>query len=136
MKNRRCTALAVALLALAVPAVQSRAQAVYTPCTFSDFARLPNAYGTNDGIGSAARFNGPYGVAVDIGGNAYVVDFGNNTIRKVTAAGMVTTLVGQARVSGSVDGTGSAELKRCTGARGRASRGAAWIRWAHRVEGG
>jgi hypothetical protein len=61
--------LAVVLLALAVPAVQSRAQAVYTPYTFSNFAGLPGAYGTNDGTGSAARFNSPYAVAVDSGGN-------------------------------------------------------------------
>jgi len=108
MKNRRCTALAVALLALAVPAVQSRAQAVYTPYTFSNFAGLPGANGTNDGTGSAARFNGPYAVAVDSGGNVYVADEMNATIRKITPAGAVRTLAGSAGQIGSADGKGSA----------------------------
>lgn len=62
------------LLAFSVPAAQSRAQSVYTPYTFSNFARLPEVYGTSDGPGSAARFDSPYGVAVDLAGNAYVAD--------------------------------------------------------------
>jgi hypothetical protein len=39
-------------------------------------------YGTGDGIGSAARFSNPNGVAVDSVGNVYVADFYFNTIRK------------------------------------------------------
>jgi len=66
--------------------------------------------GTNDGIGSAARFFNPQGVAVDGAGNVYVSDFGNQTIRKITAAGVVTTLAGTAGQSGSADGTNSAAL--------------------------
>ena len=66
------------------------------------------ASGTNDGTGSAARFNGPAGVAVDNAGNVYVADRGNDTIRKVTAGGVVTTLAGLAVLSGTNDGTGSA----------------------------
>ena len=64
--------------------------------------------GTNDGTGYAARFNYPYGVAVDSAGNVYVADCGNYTIRKVSAAGVVTTLAGSAGSWGSADGTGSA----------------------------
>ena len=65
--------------------------------------------GNVDGTGSAARFNTPEGVAVDSGGNVYVADFGNDTIRKITIpGGVVTTVAGQAAGSGSADGTGSA----------------------------
>jgi sugar lactone lactonase YvrE len=61
-----------------------------------------------DGAGSAAGFYRPDGVAVDSNGNVYVADYGNHTIRKVTPAGVVTTLAGKAGSSGSTDGTGSA----------------------------
>jgi sugar lactone lactonase YvrE len=64
--------------------------------------------GTTDGTGSAAKFYFPYDVAVDSSGNVYVADAGNNTIRKITAAGVVTTLAGTAGSSGTTDGTGSA----------------------------
>jgi DNA-binding beta-propeller fold protein YncE len=75
---------------------------------FTNFAGLPGLSGTNDGAGSTARFYGPRGVAVDSAGNVFVADTFNHTIRKITAAGVVTTLAGLAGSSGTNDGTGSA----------------------------
>jgi hypothetical protein len=64
--------------------------------------------GSTDGTGTAARFNGPMGLATD-GTNLYVSDHISNTIRKmVIATGAVTTLAGSAGVIGSTDGTGTA----------------------------
>src|SRR5439155_22146565 len=72
-------------------------------------AGLPGTEGSTDGVGSAARFFGPKGVAVDGAGNVYVADSLNDTIRKITidsnGIGMVSTLVGLAGISGSADGT-------------------------------
>ena len=64
--------------------------------------------GAVDGIGLTARFADPFGVAADANGNVYVVDRTNHTIRKVTAAGNVTTFAGLANNPGGTDGTGSA----------------------------
>jgi len=47
-----------------------------------------------DGIGVAATFNSPQGVALDTDGNAYVADQNFHRIRKVTPAGVVTTFAG------------------------------------------
>ena len=81
-------------------------QIVYEPYTFTTLAGLASVSGTNDGAGSAARFFQPEGVAADYVGNIYVCDSWNNTIRKITADGMVTTVAGIAGIQGTNDGTG------------------------------
>src|SRR5881275_1915714 len=73
--------------------------------TFAGTAGVP---GSADGIGNAAQFYRPFGVAADKGGNVYVADASNSTIRKITSAGVVTTLAGTPGVIGSTDGSGSA----------------------------
>jgi sugar lactone lactonase YvrE len=75
---------------------------------FGTLAGTPGSSGSTDGIGSAARFAEPDGIAVDTAGNVFVADTSNHTIRKITSAGVVTTFAGTAGVSGSTDGAGSA----------------------------
>jgi sugar lactone lactonase YvrE len=62
--------------------------------------------GNLDGAGSQARFNSPTGVAVDAAGNLYVADAQNNVVRKVSAAGVVTTVAGSGNFA-YADGNGS-----------------------------
>jgi hypothetical protein len=70
------------------------------------FAGTAGVMGAADGTGSAGRFNFPTGVALDPAGVLYVVDTTNNTIRRITPSGVVTTLAGLAGVSGLDDGSG------------------------------
>lgn len=70
----------------------------------STLAGSAENWGTNDGVGSDARFNGPVGTALDDAGNLFVSDANNHTIRKVTPVGVVTTWAGAPGVDGCVDG--------------------------------
>ena len=66
----------------------------------------PGGVGYVEGTGRAARFGDPNGIAV-AGTTVYVTD-ANNTIRKITSTGVVTTLAGTPDVAGGADGTGAA----------------------------
>jgi len=81
---------------------------IYVPYVVSTLAGQALTTGTTDATGAAARFDNPEGIAVDSAGMVYVVDTVNCTIRKVTPAGVVSTLAGTPGVAGSSDGTGSA----------------------------
>ena len=48
--------------------------------------------GSKDGVGSAARFNRPAGIAVTTSGNILVADTWSYSIRMITTAGMVFPL--------------------------------------------
>lgn len=63
--------------------------------------------GSDDGTGAAATFNYPNSITVGPDGNIYVAGNQDHNIRKVTPAGVVTTLAGSG-VSESVDGIGVA----------------------------
>ena len=66
--------------------------------------------GSADGTNNAAQFNGPTALAVGGGGDLYVADTYNSTIRKLTSVGtnwVVNTIGGLAGSSGATDGTNS-----------------------------
>jgi hypothetical protein len=76
--------------------------------TVTTLAGSADFSGSVDGIGVAARFDGPAGITTD-GTNLYVTDFSDNTIRKIViSTGAVTTLAGTAGSEGSADGIGAA----------------------------
>ena len=60
-----------------------------------------------DGIGRAAQFNGPVGIAVDDAGIVYVADTYNDRIRRIAQDGTVTTLAGTGKPN-LFDGPGTA----------------------------
>jgi sugar lactone lactonase YvrE len=64
-------------------------------------------FGYAEGLGPAASFSGPQGVAVDASGNVYVSDTGNDVIRKLTPAGQSSLFAGSPGRVGNADGTGT-----------------------------
>ena len=76
----------------------------------STLAGPDGSYGSADGPAAAARFDEPYGVALDSQTNLYVADTFNDTIRKISPAGDVTTLAGLAWTAGDSNGIGSEAL--------------------------
>lgn len=61
----------------------------------------------NDGSGSSIRFNSLTGITVDTHHNLFVADGGNQTIRKISPAGEITTIAGLPLHPGSGDGLGA-----------------------------
>jgi probable HAF family extracellular repeat protein len=82
--------------------------------------------GDADGTGSAAFFGGPYGIASTADGTLFVADSGNNTIRKVTSGGVVTTLAGVS--SGFLSRDGNRSTARFIGPYGVAVDPAGYVR--------
>ena len=84
----------------------------------STYAGTGSAGYTGDGgQATAARLYAPYGLAIDAAGDLFIADDGNNTVRMITPAGIITTVAGNG--TGGSTGTGgqatSAELDEPTG---------------------
>lgn len=99
------------LVCLSVPllaASQAQDSALPRACHFTLFAGGYSA-GSADGTLKEARFDYPYGIAIDSTDNLYISDRNNHTIRKITPAGIVSTLAGSRRApAGTADGQGNA----------------------------
>ena len=72
----------------------------------STFAGSPrsSANSNNDGTGTNAYINNPQGITIDEADNLYFVE--PFSVRKITPAGVVTTLAGSHSEYGSADGVG------------------------------
>ena len=74
----------------------------------STFAGFPQA-GYQDGQGGQAQFNNPAGMTIDVAGNLYVTEIGNDRVRKITPAAMVSTVAGSG-VEGFADSKGTSAM--------------------------
>src|SRR6267142_919337 len=63
-----------------------------------------------------ARLNAPYGLAIDLAGNLYIADLGNNRLRKISPDGVISTVAGTGQAGSGGDG-GAASTAQLNGPR-------------------
>jgi len=89
-----------------------------TACTKKTIPRNDNPSNPADStvvLDTLPSFNSPSGITIDAAGNLYVADYGNNLIRKITPAGVVSTFASSGN-QGRIDATGTlASFSRPTG---------------------
>lgn len=79
---------------------------VTTAGAVTTFAGLAAQSGFTDGVGAAARFNSPLGLAIAADRTVFVADSGNHLVRAIAPDRTVTTLAGRPETWGTEDGTG------------------------------
>ena len=84
------------LFAIAIKTCLLQAQTVYEGSLLAG----SGIAGSDNGTAAAASFNNPTEICIDLAGNLYVADQDNHKIRKITPAGVVTTLAGVAGFTG------------------------------------
>jgi len=77
-----------------------------------------NGYSGDSGPATSAKLNKPSGVTVDSAGNIYIADTDNHRIRKVDAAGIITTLAGNGIAGYSAGGSAPPTSAKINGPRG------------------
>ena len=77
------------------------------------------SYSGDGGAATSAQLNSPQAVAVDSSGNFYIADAGNNVVREVSAAGVITTVAGNGTAGSGGDG-GAATSAQLSGPQGLA----------------
>jgi len=100
--------LAVFVVACGGGARQAEKKTPARVAVVTTLAGKADSRGSANGSGATARFDFPAGIVCDRHGNLYVTDLGNNIIRKVTPAGLVSTVAGGLGPSMWADGVGSA----------------------------
>jgi len=68
--------------------------------------KYSGGYSGDGGPAIAAELNYPNGLAIDAFGNIYIADYGNNVIRKVNRAGIISTVAGNFSLAGGYSGDG------------------------------
>jgi sugar lactone lactonase YvrE len=76
---------------------------VALPCLIQTIAGTAGITGSMDGPAASATFNFINGIGADSDGDIYVSDTNNDTVRKITPAGIVSTIAGTAGVSGNTN---------------------------------
>ena len=91
------------LSALTFPGPLAQAQQ-YTIYTAAGGAPPASEVLGDGGLATNARLANPSGVAKDVAGNLYIADYGNNRVRQVTPAGIISTVAGNGTAGFSGDG--------------------------------
>jgi hypothetical protein len=104
MKRYIPSVIALTILACFMINLCSCRKELLPPTQIADTTLVTDNSGSANGVGTAASFNRPFGLAVDAAGNLYVADQGNDLIRKISPGAVVTTLAGIAGVPGSANG--------------------------------